>query len=86
MIERTYHKITYNDGTTEEFNPFFRWRFGSGMAEVSIKYDWGIGAMWKWTIGSWSRFKTRFVKIGPLTIYLHYGMTEPHNPQTGEVY
>jgi hypothetical protein len=86
MIYRTYHKITYADGRVEEFNPYWRWHFGQGMTEISTRHDWGIGIMWKWTIGTWSRYRTAYVQLGWFTIYAHYGRTDPHNPRTGEVY
>jgi len=86
MIDRHPWKEIYPDGTVVEFNPFFQWRFGDGMAEINTRYFWGIGVYWKWTVGIWSRIKTRFIKVGPLTFYVHYGYTKPYNPQTGEVY
>ena len=86
MIERTWWKKTYADGTVEEYNPFFQWRIGNGMFEVSTRHDWAIGAMWKWTMGTWTRYKVRFVRIGRFTFYVHYGMTKPHDPHTGEVF
>lgn len=87
MIERTSRYIIYPPGVVVKFNPFLQWRFGDGTAEVWTRHYWGIGVHWKWTIGTFSRIKIRFVRLGRFTLYVRYGYTEkPYNPQTGEYY
>ena len=86
MIERQAWKKTYFNGDIIEFNPFWRWRFGNGMYEISTRYDWAIGCLYGWRIGTWSRYRTAFIDIGKLTFYVHMGQVEPHNPHTGIPY
>lgn len=58
--------------------------FDEGMIELRSTGDYAIGAMWLYRIGNWSRYRIRFLQIGRLTLYLHLGRREPHNPSTGE--
>lgn len=83
MISRQYSKTTYADGTVEEFNPLFCWFIGNGVVELGTRNYWAIGLYWKWAVGKWSRIRTKFIRIGPFTLYVHYGYTEPYNPHTG---
>ena len=78
---RTPWKVIYSDGTTEEFNPFFLWRFGDGMAVVYTRHLWGAGIYWEWTIGTFSRIKTKFFNIGRLTLFIYHGSTDAYNPR-----
>lgn len=86
MFERQAWTKTYSDGRVIKFNPFWRWRFGDGMYEISTRHDWAIGCLKGWRIGTWSRFKTAFINIGKLTLYVHMGRCEPYNPITGMFY
>lgn len=76
----------YADGRIEDFNPLICWHVDHGLVEISIRSKWAIGIMWLWRIGTWSRYRTLFVEIFGLTIYIHYGECAPHNPRTGEIY
>lgn len=84
VIHRGYVKTTFNSGRTLEFNPFFTWHLERGMGWFGIRQRYEIGFYWGYKIGNWSRIKTRFIEIGKLTLFVHYGKREPWNPRTGE--
>jgi hypothetical protein len=86
MISRQRIQTKYANGTVDDFNPIICWTIIEGMVEISIRGLYGIGFLWRWKIGTWSRYHTKFIEIGLLTIYIHYGRRAPYNPRTGKVW
>lgn len=80
-LHRNYVKTTFGNGEVREFNPLIVWHWDDAIHEIGFRGNYAIGYLWKFRIGSWSRIKTRFLELGPLTIYVHYGECEPYTPR-----
>jgi hypothetical protein len=65
------------------FNPLIVWHIEKGMFTFGFRGHYEIGFYYGYTIGNWSRIKTKFIKIFNLTIFINYGECEPYNPITG---
>lgn len=86
MIRRNYSSIEYSNGLKAVFDPLVRWYFDKQTAEISFRGGYGIGVHRGLTIGTWSRYKTKWMQLGNFMIYLHLGECEPYNPKTGVRY
>ena len=85
-IMRNRVETRYPDGRVEIFDPLIRWHAMEGMLEIGLRGDYAIGAMWGWKIGDYSWYRTKWIQVGRLTLYVHFGMREPWNPRTGKSY
>lgn len=83
---RSYRKETFANGWVREFDPWLRWHIEPPFFEVSLRGDYGLGAMRGFTIGHWSRRRTRWFTVGGWTFYVHLGACAPHNPHTGKTF
>lgn len=87
---RNYSQTKYQDGSVETFDPLWCGHLqdidGGVLGEIGIRGGWAIGLMWLYRVGSYSTYRVRFFEIGRLTLYVHLGMREPHNPRTGATY
>ena len=86
--ERRFCETRYPDGRVETFDPLIQWSFvkhdDAWIAEIGLRGFREIGVMWGFTVGTFSCIKQKWITIGRLTLYVHYGTCDPYNPQTGE--
>ena len=91
ILHRNYVK-TYlqdKDGLVSDikvFNPIFVWHIERGWLTFGIRGHYEIGFYYGYSIGNWSRIKTKFIKFSRLTIFVNYGEREPYNPHKGVEY
>lgn len=78
---RQPYSKSYPDGRTETFDPLLRWSFNPGIWDVSLRGDWGVGLLHGYRIGDYSCFRTRYLRLGRITFYLHLGRCAPHDPR-----
>jgi len=90
ILHRNYIKEYYVENgittVTRLFDPLICWHYENGMGTIGFRGNYSIGFYWQYRVGTWSRIKTRFARIGKLTLFIHYGECEPYNPMTGERY
>lgn len=84
IAQRNRVETRYPDGRIEIFDPLIRWHWGFIGAEIGLRGDYSIGWRWRYPVGNYTRYRKKWVEIGPLTLYVNFGMREPHDPRTGK--
>lgn len=84
-FHRYRRTVTRNGVEVERFDPWLCWSIGSRRVVIETRHSYGIGIMWGWRVGNFSRIRQRFIEIGPLTLILYCGICEAYNPRKRRV-
>ena len=84
-LMRNYTRTTYSDGRVEVFDPLVCWHLQKmrpgWLGEIGLRKGWAVGFMLGFRVGDYSTYRTKFIEIGGLTLYVHAGKCAPHNPR-----